>query len=175
MTREVLRERLSRAHVVGFDAAIAPPPPVGRYAAVRVVAGVAYVSGQMPKTAGGNLLTARDLRTSAEPGTSPHLAYASARLAMANALAQAAACDGVLEVRGLVRITGYFVGLSGEALAPALDGASDLAAEVFGRGEGAHARVVLGCAALPMGAGVELAVEIEVRAAEPVAANADQR
>ena len=155
MTRAALAERLARADLPGFDVSAAPPAPAGRYVAVRVAAGIAYVSGQMPRTAGGSLLVASDLDAGAD------LAYASARLAMANALAQVVACAHIRDVLGVVRVTGYFVGLGGMALAPALDGASDLVAEVFGGEAGAHARAVLACATLPGGAAVELVVEVE--------------
>jgi len=93
------------------------------------------------------------------------LAREAARLCAINVLAQAQAALGDLDkVLQVVRLGGFFSVASGfDALPQAMNGASDLMAEVFGE-RGRHARTTVGVAHLPMNALAEVEAVFEVAA-----------
>jgi enamine deaminase RidA (YjgF/YER057c/UK114 family) len=133
-----------------------PPPPAPRFAYVPVTihAGVAYVSGQVPRVDGeliakgrvGEDLTVEEARE-------------GARAALLNSLAQLdAAVGGIDNVIRVLRLTGYVASADGFTDQPqVIDGASRLAGEIFGE-HGNHARTARGVAALPGNSAVELDV-----------------
>ena len=136
-----------------------PPPGVGRYIPARRY-------GDVITTASISAKDGPRLRFLGRLGSELSVAdgQESARLALVNCLAAVRAelgsLDGVAEV---VRITGYV------ASAPdffeqhqVVDGASELAHEVFGDDAGRHVRAAVGVAALPnnCSVGIELTVTV---------------
>lgn len=135
------------------------PKPVAAYLPVRIVSGLAFVSGQIPMkdgqlTASGPVPSVR----SAEEAT------AAARICAINALAALkAALNGDLDrIAGIVRV-GVFVASDADFFGqPAIaDAVSTLLIEVFGE-SGRHARAAVGSVALPLGATVEVEMVVEV-------------
>lgn len=132
----------------------AVPKPVAAYVPAVVHGNLIFVSGQLPLIEGrlayrGRLGEDLDL----EDGR------AAARLCALNALAAAAAASprGPGAVRGVVRVEGFVACVPGFQEQPqVINGASELYGALF-PGQG-HARLAVGCAALPLGAAVEVAV-----------------
>jgi enamine deaminase RidA (YjgF/YER057c/UK114 family) len=121
-----------------------PAAPVANYVPTVTTGGGApgapsllFVSGQLPREA--------------------------AQRCAINLLAQAQAALGDLDrVVRLVRLGGFFnVASSFDALPQAMNGASDLMAEVFGE-RGRHARTTVGVAHLPLNALVEIEALFEI-------------
>lgn len=128
------------------------PAPVAAYIPVRVVSGLAYVSGQIPLAEG-------KLRYEGFVGQDVSLddGIACARLCAINALAAVREAVGSLDrVAGVVRL-GVFVACGAEFTdhAKVANGASELMQAVFGEA-GRHARAAVGCSSLPLGAPVEV-------------------
>ena len=139
---------------------VLPPAgaPVANYVPVVVHAGLAVVSGQLPRD-GDRLVTGQvgaDL--SADEGK------AAARLCALAILAQLRnALGGDLDrVVRCVQLTGFVNAGPGFTDHPGvINGASDLMVEVFGEA-GRHARAAVGAASLPLGAAVEVAATFAV-------------
>lgn len=121
-----------------------------------------FVSGQLPLEA-GSLAPRHKGKVGA--GVSPEDAREAARLAAISALSQARAALGTLDrIRRVVRLAGFIqAGPGFTALAPVMNGASDLMVEVFGD-LGRHARTTVGVAELPLDAVVEVEAIFEVDA-----------
>jgi len=133
--------------------------PLGTYVPARVAGSLVYTSGQLPM-ADGVLV---DQGTVADSdGVSPERAAECATTAVLNAVAAAADAVGDLAaLQGVVSVTGYVAAAPGfENLPAILNPASALLGEIFGD-HGRHARAVVGVAALPFGAPVEVAVVFE--------------
>ncbi|MDP6986537.1 MAG: RidA family protein [Phycisphaerales bacterium] len=135
------------------------PKPVAAYVPVRLGAGVASVSGQIPMQ-DGVLLACGPVPSS----VSPEDARTAARCCAINAMAALReALDGDLDrITGVLRV-GVFVasdpGFHGQ---PAVaDAVSTLLVEVFGDA-GRHARAAVGSIALPLGATVEVEMLVEL-------------
>jgi enamine deaminase RidA (YjgF/YER057c/UK114 family) len=135
-----------------------PPQPAGAYTRAVRSGKLLFVSGQLPMTEGavkysGHLGLELDLQAGQE----------AARLCALNALsvvrAEAGSLDNVVQI---VRLAGY-VSCVAEFTEQALvvNGASECMAAVFGDA-GVHARVAVGCCALPLGAAVELELIAEL-------------
>jgi enamine deaminase RidA (YjgF/YER057c/UK114 family) len=88
-----------------------------------------------------------------KPGVGIEAAKAAARFSAINVLAQLKAAIGDLDkVARVVRLGGFFSVEGGHQYLPqAMNGASDLFAEVFGE-KGRHARTTVGVAHLPLDA-----------------------
>ena len=134
---------------------VLPPAgaPVANYVPVVVHAGLAAVSGQLPRD-GERLVTG-------QVGTDLTVddGKAAARLCALAILAQLRdALDGDLDrVVRCVQLTGFVNAAPGFSEHPqVINGASDLMVEVFGDA-GRHARAAVGAASLPLGAAVEVA------------------
>lgn len=130
-----------------------PAKAVANYVPVVVAGGFATVSGQLPlvdgKLAATGLLGA---------GVTLDQGVAAARACLINLLAQLDAhLDGGLgAVARVVRLGGFIAATPGFTdHAKVMNGASDLAVEVFGEA-GRHARSTVGVASLPLGAAVEV-------------------
>ena len=129
------------------------PAPLANYVPAVLSGGVLVVSGQLPMRDGAVACTGK-------LGGAVEVAQAreAAQLCFLNVLAQArAALGGDLDrIARLVRLGGFiactpeFTGHAG-----AMNGASDLAVEVFGEA-GRHARSTIGVASLPLDATVEV-------------------
>lgn len=134
------------------------PAPVASYVPVRLYAGQAFVSGQLPFE-NGQLTHTGPVPSAVDPEE----AKAAARRCAINALACLQQKLGTIDrVRGVVRIGVFVASDAGFGGQPAIaNGASDLLVEVFGR-TGRHARAAVGVAALPMNAPVEVEFVFEV-------------
>ena len=130
-----------------------PAAPLANYVPFTVEGGLVVVSGQIPMRDGRIACTGKvDAEVSVEDG------QAAARLCLVNVLAQLrAACGGDLDrVRRVLRLGG-FIAAPPEFTehARVMNGASDLAVEVFGEA-GRHARSTIGVPSLPGNAAVEV-------------------
>jgi enamine deaminase RidA (YjgF/YER057c/UK114 family) len=125
--------------------------PVANYVGAVRTGSLVVVSGQLPLGLDGKL--APDHIGKLKPGAPLDAAKAAARLSAINVLAQVQALVGDLDkVARVVRLGGFFSVEGGhEALPAAMNGASDLVAEIFGD-KGRHARTTVGVAHLPLDA-----------------------
>lgn len=153
---------LQRMNKLGIELPVAPPP-VGAYVPCVISQSLMFISGQIPVKDGELVYK----------GKVPHVvalaeAQECARVCFLNAMAQAQGALGDLEsVSRIVRMTGYVASsedFTDQALV--LNGASDLAVDVFGE-KGKHARVAVGVAELPLGSPTELEVILEVKTTAP--------
>jgi enamine deaminase RidA (YjgF/YER057c/UK114 family) len=141
---------------------LALPPvvqPVAAYLPAMRSGAYVYTSGQVPVVDGA-------LLASGVVGVdvTPEQAYDLARVCGLNALAAIASVAGSLDaVVRVVKVVGYvasaptFTGQPG-----VVNGASELFGAVFGEA-GRHARSAVGVSSLPLGAPVEVEVQVEVR------------
>src|SRR3954467_7471283 len=154
-------------HVAGPEAALArlgielPPPakPLFSYIPVKVAAGLAHVSGQVPMEDGKVLVEGHlGAEVSVEDG-----AEAAKRCAL-QALSVLRATVGSLdEVAGIVQLSVFVSSAPGFTQQPSVaNGASDLLVDVFGRDAGSHARYAVGVPELPLNASVEVALIAEL-------------
>jgi enamine deaminase RidA (YjgF/YER057c/UK114 family) len=125
--------------------------PVANYVGAVRTGALVVVSGQLPLGPDGKLAPAHIGKL--KPGMALDAAKAAARLSAINVLAQVQALVGDLDkVTRVVRLGGFFSVEGGhEALPAAMNGASDLVAEIFGD-KGRHARTTVGVAHLPLDA-----------------------
>ena len=128
-----------------------PAAPVANYVGAVRTGALVFVSGQLPLGLDGKLGAAHVGKL--KPGAALDDAKAAARLSAINVLAQVQALVGDLErIARVVRLGGFFSVEGGhEALPAAMNGASDLMAEIFGD-NGRHARTTVGVAHLPLNA-----------------------
>src|SRR3954447_4467583 len=140
----------------------APAAPVANYVPFVLTGSLLVVSGQLCFGSDGKIADAHrgklGRQVSAENGVE------AARLCAVNVLAQAKAAIGDLDrIARCVRLGGF---INAEpdfaALAPVMNGASDLMVAVFGD-KGRHARSTIGVAELPLDAAVEVEAMFEVR------------
>ncbi len=130
-----------------------PAAPVATYVPVVVQNGFAVVSGQLPMEAGALAVTGK-------LGASVDIAQGqrAARLCLINVLAQLEASlpGGLDAVARIVRLGGFIAaGPDFTDHAKVMNGASDLAVEIFGE-RGRHARSTVGVPSLPLDAAVEI-------------------
>ncbi|HET9147959.1 MAG TPA: RidA family protein [Acetobacteraceae bacterium] len=125
--------------------------PVANYVPVVVTGGLAIVSGQLPMEQGRPAVIGKlGQNVESEAG------IRAARLCFINILAQLEANIGLGRVRQVLRLGGFIAASPAFTdLAKVMNGASDLAVEVFGDA-GRHARSTIGVAALPLDAAVEV-------------------
>ena len=128
------------------------PRPAGSYAPGKVFGSLVFVSGQTPTRDG---VPAYRARVGSDLGLEE--AYAAARLAALNCLAELeAVCGDLRRVEGILKVNGYVAASEGFEEQPAvINGASDLLQEIFGDA-GVHARTAIGVQSLPGGAPVEV-------------------
>ncbi len=138
-----------------------PAAPVANYVPFVLSGKMLVVSGQVPFGPGGTLADAH----AGKLGGTVEVAdgQAAARLCFVNVLAQAKAALGDLDrIARVVRLGGFINVEPGfVAVAAVMNGASDLAVEVFGD-KGRHARSTIGVASLPFGCAVEVEALFEV-------------
>lgn len=129
--------------------------PRGLYDLVVVHAGVAHVSGQLPRTDDKNGLLAGLVMTDADIPAARHaaqLCFGRALLALHQTLGDLKYIDRLLSIRGYVRAVPEF-----QKHGEVIDAASMLARDIFGDA-GRHMRSSLGVSSLPGGGLVELEV-----------------
>jgi len=136
-----------------------PAVPSFGYVPVTVHAGVAYVSGQVPKVGGevrvfGKVGADVDLRT----------AQGEAQVCILQGLACLRAELGSLDrIERILKVNGYVASAPGFNGQPAvLDAASNLIGRIFGEA-GRHARAAIGVAELPRNCAVEIEMIVAVR------------
>jgi enamine deaminase RidA (YjgF/YER057c/UK114 family) len=140
-----------------------PAAPVANYVPTVRAGSLLFVSGQIPLGPDGKLAERHKGKLSAN--SEIDAAREAARLCLINVLAQAHAALGDLDrVKQVVRLGGFFnVASAFDALPQAMNGASDLAAELFGA-QGRHARTTVGVAHLPLNALAEVEAVFEIKA-----------
>ncbi len=145
-----------------------PAAPVANYVPFVRTGGAApgaspllFVSGQLPFGPDGTLEDRHKGKLGPDSPVEP--AREAAQRCAINLLAQAQAALGDLDrIARVVRLGGFFnVASSFDALPQAMNGASDLMAEVFGE-RGLHARTTVGVAHLPMNALAEVDAVFEI-------------
>jgi enamine deaminase RidA (YjgF/YER057c/UK114 family) len=129
------------------------PAPVANYIGFNVVGKLVVVSGQIPLVNGKIAVTGK-----VGAGVSVEQGQQAARLCFINLLAQLKAATGgdLDKVKRVVRLGGFIASppdFTGQA--QVMNGASDMAVEVFGE-KGRHARTTIGVPALPGDAAVEV-------------------
>lgn len=138
------------------------PAPAASYVQTRLVAlgdgrSLLYVAGQISRE-GEQVLSGR-----CPDQVSIEEASRRARLCGLSVLAQIEQAVGLDNVVELAQVIGFVQSADGFGDQPkVVNGASDLFADVFGRG-GKHTRAAVGTNALPLGATVEIAAVAVVR------------
>jgi enamine deaminase RidA (YjgF/YER057c/UK114 family) len=139
----------------------APVAPIANYVPYARIGTSLIISGQLPLGADGKLAPAHIGKLGAD--SSIEIAREAARLCAINLLAQAKAAIGDLDaIAQVVRLGGFFnVASHFDSLPQAMNGASDLMAELFGA-RGRHARTTVGVAHLPLNALAEVEALFEI-------------
>lgn len=138
-----------------------PATPVANYVSFVQTGNMLVISGQLPLGSDGTI--AEQHKGKVGGNVTPEVAAEAARLAAINILAQAQAAVGDLSrIVRIVRLGGFINTAPGfTAVAPVMNGASDLVVAVLGDA-GRHARSTVGVAELPLGAAVEVEAMIEI-------------
>lgn len=132
-----------------------PATPVANYVPYVIAGSLLVVSGQLAFNINGKV--GPEHRGKIGVGVSETAAKAAARLCALNVLAQAKAALGDLDrIERCVRLGGFMNTAPGySAIAPIMNGASDLIVEVLGD-KGRHARSTVGVAEVPFDSVVEV-------------------
>ena len=147
-----------------------PAAPVANYVPFVRTSGMApgalpmlFVSGQLPLGPDGKLEERHQGKLGPDSPIDP--AREAAERCAINLIAQAHAALGDLDrVAQVVRLGGFFnVETTFDALPQAMNGASDLVAELFGA-QGRHARTTVGVSHLPLNALAEIEAVFEIKA-----------
>jgi enamine deaminase RidA (YjgF/YER057c/UK114 family) len=127
-------------------------PPAFEYVPVVTHAGLAWVSGQIPR-AGTEVLTTGKVGAEVDL----EVARAAARACVLQGLAQLESALGSLDrVTRVLKVTGFVASAPGFVQQPqVIDAASQLLVQAFGEA-GRHARSAVGVAELPRGVPVEI-------------------
>ena len=136
-----------------------PATPIANYVPAVITGSLLVVSGQIPMQEGKIAVTGK-----LGQGVSPEAGREAARTCFLNVLAQArTALGGDLgRVKRVVRLGGFIACTPDFTQhAVVMNGASDLAVEVFGEA-GRHARSTIGVPSLPGDAAVEVEAMIEI-------------
>jgi enamine deaminase RidA (YjgF/YER057c/UK114 family) len=128
-----------------------PPAPAANYGPFVRAGTLLFISGQLPFGEDGKLAERHKGKLTPDSPLEP--AREAARLCAINVLAQAREALGDLDrVAQVVRLGGFFnVASSFDALPQAMNGASDLVADIFGA-QGRHARNTAGVSHVPLNA-----------------------
>lgn len=128
--------------------------PIASYVPVRVVGGLAFVSGQLPMRDGAVLQVGR---VGAEVSVAD--AASGARHAALQALAALGDALGSVDlVTGIAQVSVFVASADGFTDLPLVaNGASEVLQEILGE-QGRHARIAVGVTSLPLGAAVEVAL-----------------
>jgi len=135
------------------------PDPVGAYVAYTKVGNLLFVSGQLPISSDGSIITGKiGSELTLEDGQK------ASKLCVLNILAQVKkALDGNLDkVKNCVKITGYVNSTDDFKDQPkVINTASETLSAVFGV-NGKHARAAVSTNSLPLGAAVEIDAIFEI-------------
>jgi enamine deaminase RidA (YjgF/YER057c/UK114 family) len=132
-----------------------PVPPVANYVPFVITGSLLILSGQIAFGPDGKIDPAHIGKVGAQ--VSSEAGQAAARICVINLLAQAKLALGDLDkIAACVRLGGFINTAPGfSAIAPVMNGASDLIVEIFGE-KGRHARSTVGVAELPLDSAVEV-------------------
>ena len=132
-----------------------PAAPVANYVGAVLHGPMLVISGQLALGSDGKL--AERHRGKIGAGITPEAAAEAARLCAINVLAQAKAALGSLDrIERCIRLGGFMNTAPGfSAIAPIMNGASDLVVAVLGD-RGRHARSTIGVAEVPLDSAVEV-------------------
>jgi enamine deaminase RidA (YjgF/YER057c/UK114 family) len=131
--------------------------PVAAYVPALRTGDYVFTSGQLPFVAGALAATGK-----VGGEVSPEEAKRHARTCALNALAAVHALAGVDSIVRVIKVTGFVASAEGFTGQPAvLNGASEVLGEIFGEA-GQHVRSAVGVAELPLGAPVEVELQVEV-------------
>jgi enamine deaminase RidA (YjgF/YER057c/UK114 family) len=150
--------RHAKLRELGLDLPVVAVPLAAYVPAVRA-GNLVFVSGQLPTIDGKLALTGKV----GGGGVTVEQARGLAQRCALNALAAAAEVAGGLDaITRVVKVVGY-VACAPEFTAhpQVINGASELLGHVFGE-SGAHARVAVGVASLPLDAPVEVEMTVEI-------------
>ena len=138
-----------------------PAAPIANYVPFVLSGKQLVVSGQLALGTDGKLADAHKGKLGG--AIDKAAGQAAARLCLVNVLAQAKAALGDLDRIGRVVRLGGFINAEPDFtdLPAIMNGASDLAVEVFGD-KGRHARSTIGVASLPFGCAVEVEALFEI-------------
>ncbi len=138
-----------------------PAAPVANYVAYVISGSLLVISGQVAFGPDGKI--APDHTGKIGAAVSAEAGVAAARQCAINVLAQAKAAVGDLDkIVRCVRLGGFINVAPGfSAVAPIMNGASDLMVEVLGD-KGRHARSTIGVAELPLDSAVEVEAIFEI-------------
>lgn len=134
------------------------PKPVGSYVPFKIVANTLFLSGQISKTAKGELITGK-------AGRDINLEEArnAAVVAALNAIAVIDSAVGLDRVSGINRVVGYVQTADDfYDISKVIDAASDFFYDVLGE-SGRHVRTAVGMASLPLNSAVELELTINLK------------
>lgn len=135
------------------------PKPVGSYRPLIVSGNLAFLSGQISKTADGHLITGK-----VGKDVTVEKAQEAARVAALNVLSVIQHFVGFDRFEKIVKVVGYVqVAPDFYDLSSVTNGASDFFLEVLGE-SGIHARSSVGMATLPLNAAVEIDATILLKA-----------
>ena len=139
----------------------APAAALANYVPFTISGQMLIVSGQLAFGAEGKLAPEHCGKLGTQ--VSPEAGREAARLCAINLLAQARAATGSLDAIARVLKLGAFVNAAPDftAIAPVVNGASDLMVDVFGD-KGRHARAAVGVAVLPLDSAVEIEAWFEL-------------
>ena len=139
----------------------APAAALANYVPFTISGKLLIVSGQLAFGADGKLAPEHSGKLGTQ--VSPEDGRMAARLCAINLLAQARAATGSLDAIARVLKLGAFVNAAPDftAIAPVVNGASDLMVDVFGD-KGRHARAAVGVAVLPLDSAVEIEAWFEL-------------
>ena len=139
----------------------APAAALANYVPFTISGKLLIVSGQLAFGPDGKLNPAHTGKVGGN--VSPEMGREAARLCAINLLAQARAATGSLDAIARVLRLGAFVNAAPHftAIAPVVNGASDLMVDVFGD-KGRHARAAVGVAVLPLDSAVEIDAWFEI-------------
>jgi enamine deaminase RidA (YjgF/YER057c/UK114 family) len=141
-----------------------PPTPTanGGYDLVRVYRGVAYVSGQLPRTGAkpDELMTGTVKGESDVPRAqeAARLCLVRSLMALHEHLGDLSAVKQLISLRGFVNASPDF-----SLHARVMDAASSLARELFGASAGGHVRTALGAGSLPSHGLVEVELVVGLK------------
>jgi len=141
-----------RIKELGYDLPVFPPPPRGAYCLAVRNGNTMYISGHIPQTPDGELLTGRlGENMTLEEG------QAAAELIALNMCSTMREELGDLDkVKHVLRLTGFVNSAADFTLQhKVVDGASNFFWKVFGD-KGVHARSAYGTSTLPLGIPVEI-------------------
>jgi len=137
-----------------------PAAPVANYVPYVLTKSLLIISGQVAFGADGAI--APEHKGKVGGSVSPEAGQAAAKVCAINVLAQAKAALGDLErIKACLRLGGFINVAPGfSAIAPVMNGASDLLVDVLGH-KGRHARSTIGVAELPLDSAVEVEAMFE--------------